>query len=268
MRLLRIVAVCALLLACAPGAAAAAVTGQVGTFNMAGNTDRNPPGDTDVGDAVVNSMLDRRPVAMMLQESCYAQFHHTRARLNSLYSGAFFKVPGAKCEDGSFGNALLWRRDALAVNHTKQYHLNSEGGLEKRQMGCAKSDRPHLVVCTVHLSKREHGDSRTREIAVVSQTARGWATKYPVIVGGDFNTTPREDQLDAMYLPDYGDGARGIFREIDDLDSRDGEFTHEEGKLDHIFFTRNLRWHWGDATFSDPENISDHEPLWGQLTIP
>jgi hypothetical protein len=198
MSLLKVVAVGALLLACAPGTAAAAVTGHVGTSNMAGNTDRNPPGDTDVGDAVVNSMLDRRPVAMMLQEACYAQFHHTRARLNSLYRGAFFKVPGATCQDGSFGNALLWRRDVLAVNHTKQYHLNSEGGLEK--------------------------------------PTRGWATKYPVIVGGDFNTTPREDQLDAMYLPDYGEGASGIFREIDDLDSRDGEFTHAEGKLDHIFF--------------------------------
>ena len=104
-------------------------------------------------------------------------------------------------------------------------------------------------------------------MAVVSQTARGWATKYPVIVGGDFNSVPRESELNSMYLPDYGDGANGIFREIDDLDSRDGEFTHGVEKLDHIFFTRNLRWHWGDATSSDHETISDHDPLWGQLTM-
>jgi endonuclease/exonuclease/phosphatase family metal-dependent hydrolase len=268
MKLSIAIAACTVLLACVPGAAGAAVTGQVGTFNMAGNTDRNKGGDTDVADAVVKSMLDRRPVAMMLQESCYAQFHHTRARLNSLYSGAFFKVPGETCGNaGSYGNALLWRRDALAVNHTKQYHLNSEGGLEKRQMGCVKSDRPRLVACTVHLSKRFQDTSQDRELAVVSKTARGWATKYPVIVGGDFNSLPHESELNSMYLPDYGGGANGIFREIDDLGARTGEPTHGKDKFDYIFFTRNLRWHWGDATFSDHEKISDHDPLWGQLTM-
>jgi endonuclease/exonuclease/phosphatase family metal-dependent hydrolase len=247
-------------------AAAAAVTAQVGTFNIAGNT-RNH-GSTEIADDVVRSMLDRRPMVMMLQESCYAQFHHTRARLASLYSGAFFKVPDRKCDGGagSFGNVLLWRRDALAVNHTKQYHLNSAPGLEKRQMGCAKSDRPPLVACTLHLSQHDQKSSKDREMAVVAKTARGWATKYPVIVGGDFNSTPDEPQLDSMYLPDYGRGASGIFREIDNLGSRTGEPTHEEGKYDYIFFTRNLRWHWGDATFSRKDR-SDHKPLWGALTM-
>ena len=234
---------------------------------MSGNS-RNKGNQTDVADDVVNSLLDRRPVAMMLQEACYVQFRHTRARLASLYAAAFFKVPGRTCENGggSFGNALLWRRDALAVNHTKQYDLNSEAGLEKRQMGCLKSDRPRLVACTVHLSNDTETDSQKRELAVVAQTTRGWATKYPVIVGGDFNGTEDGDPLDAMYLPDYGGGARGIFREIDDLGARAGEPTHEKGKYDYIFFTRGLRWHWGDATFSSGGD-SDHAPLWGALTI-
>lgn len=253
----------------APGrvvrATAASAARQVGTFNMAGNTDRNK-GGLKVAELVVQSMLERRPAVMMLQESCYAQFHHTRARLSSLYRGAFFKVPGETCKGraGSYGNALLWRRDALAVNHTKQYHLNSAPGLEKRQMGCVKSDRPRLVACTLHLSKHTEDESQRREMAVVSQTARGWATKYPVVVGGDFNNRPDADLLDAMYLPDYGDGAGGMFREIDDLGARAGEPTHAEGKYDYIFFTRNLRWHWGDATFSER---SDHKPLWGALTL-
>jgi endonuclease/exonuclease/phosphatase family metal-dependent hydrolase len=247
--------------------AAAAVTAQVGTFNMAGNT-RNE-GRLPVAEDVVESLRARQPVVMMLQETCYAQFHHARARMASRYSGAFFKVPGARCHNGagSYGNAVLWRRDALAVNHTKQYHLNSAPGLERRQMGCVKSDRPRLVACTLHLSKHEYKSSQDREMAVVSQTVRGWATKYPVVVGGDFNSFPWEPQLNAMYLPDYGGGANGIFREIDDLNSRDGEFTQGEprqGKFDYIFFTRNLRWHWGDATSS---RHSDHVPLWGALTI-
>jgi endonuclease/exonuclease/phosphatase family metal-dependent hydrolase len=254
-------------LAVPAGVAGAAVTGQVGTFNMAGNTERNK-GGLKVAELVVQSMLDRRPVAMMLQEVCYAQFHHTRARLNSLYRGAFFKVPGPTCKGraGSYGNALLWRRDGLAVNHTKQYHLNSAPGLEKRQMGCVKSDRPRLVACTLHLSKHTEEESQKREMAVVSQTARGWAAKYPVILGGDFNDPPDDDQLDSMYLPDYGGGSSGTFREIDDLGARAGEPTHAEGKYDYIFFTRNLRWHWGDATQA-ADGRSDHDPLWGRLTM-
>jgi endonuclease/exonuclease/phosphatase family metal-dependent hydrolase len=116
----------------------------------------------------------------------------------------------------------------------------------------------------VHLSIRSQDASQEREMAVVSQTARGWATKYPVIVGGDFNSRPGDNDLNSMYLPDYGGGAHGIFREIDDLGARDGEPTHTEGKLDHIFFTRNLRWGGGDATFS---RFSDHDPLWGTLTM-
>jgi endonuclease/exonuclease/phosphatase family metal-dependent hydrolase len=132
-------------------------------------------------------------------------------------------------------------------------------------MGCLKSDQPRLVVCTVHLSTADHPDSQAREIAVVSRTASGWATKYPVIVGGDFNAQPFSNTLDAMYLADYGFGARGVFREIDDLSSRAGEATHRGDKIDYIFFTRNLRWHWGDATRSAR---SDHVPLWGALTFP
>jgi endonuclease/exonuclease/phosphatase family metal-dependent hydrolase len=261
-------AVAAAAMLAVPAAASGAVTAQVGTFNMAGNTDRNK-GGLKVAEAVVQSMLERRPLVMMLQESCYAQFHHTRARLNSLYRGAFFKVPGPTCKGraGSYGNALLWRRDALAVNHTKQYHLNSAAGLEKRQMGCVKSDAPRLVACTVHLSIRNQDASQEREMAVVSQTARGWATKYPVIVGGDFNSRPGDNDLNAMYLPDYGGGAHGIFREIDNLGARDGEHTHADGKLDYIFFTPNLRWGGGDATHAT-DGRSDHDPLWGTLTVP
>jgi hypothetical protein len=73
-----------------------------------------------------------------------------------------------------------------------------------------------------------------------------------------------------MYLPDYGSGANGGFREIDDLVDRDGEATHPvrlafDEKLDYIFFTRSLRWGGGDGTDS---RRSDHRVLVGSLTIP
>ena len=148
-------------------------------------------GETAVAEDVMRSMLARRPVVMTLQEVCYTQFHHVRAKLNSLYAGAFFKVPSRRCKAGnaSFGNAVLWRRASLNVNYVKQYPLGSSPGLEQRQMGCVKSDQPRFVACSVHLTNPK--DQATRqsqhhEVAAVTGTVNGWASKYPVVVGGDF----------------------------------------------------------------------------------
>jgi endonuclease/exonuclease/phosphatase family metal-dependent hydrolase len=241
--------------------------GQVGTFNMAGNTMNG--GRIDVAEDTMRSMLDRRPVVMMLQEVCYSQFHHVRAKLNSLYAGAFIKVPGRRCDEGSsFGNSILWRRDTLAVNHVKTYPLGSSPGLEQRQMGCVKSDRPRLVACALHLTDptdNRKGESQRREMAAAAGTLRGWATKYPVVVGGDLNARPREALMNAMYLPSYGPGSQGIFREVDNARVRDGEPTHKRhGKLDYIFATPGLNPRDGDATKS---LRSDHVPLWGTITV-
>jgi hypothetical protein len=64
---------------------------------------------------------------------------------------------------------------------------------------------------------------------------------------------------------DTNNGTTGVADAVvKSIGDRDGEHTHADGKLDHIFFTPNLRWGGGDATSSD---LSDHDPLWGTLTV-
>jgi endonuclease/exonuclease/phosphatase family metal-dependent hydrolase len=259
----RVAILAAALVACS--AAPAAAADQVGTFNMAGQAKNK--GKTAVAEDVMRSMLDRRPLVMTLQEVCYTQFHHLRAKLNSLYAGAFFKVPARRCKEGnaSFGNAVFWRRASLKVNYVKQYPLGSSPGLEQRQMGCVKSDQPRFVACSVHLTNPKDQATRQsqhREMAKVAETVNGWASKYPVVVSGDFNARPGELLMSALYQGVYGGGAAGLFREVSSPTARRGEPSHDKGKLDYIFASPGLNPRGGDATKS---LRSDHRPVWGVI---
>lgn len=284
----------------------------LGTFNMYGHIGNK--GNTEVADAVVRSVLDRKPLIVTLNEVCNNQAEHIDQKLSNY--GIFFDpslhetewdpghetgpLCGSGPDDGKeaqFGNAVLYNTDVIGDSPASYgYKL-----FDNRTMACIFGETMRVVACAVHLStkksERMGDDANPGEAERISLIARDeLRNEFPDaptfdghtrIIGGDFNAQPNdpeEDTMDWMYHHDYGEDAKGDFKEVDSScentiksDCRDGETTaddlgpFEDGipgtrkrKIDYIFVDPGVQIRSADVTFS---KYSDHDPLWADVTF-
>lgn len=273
-------------------------------FNMCGavtnNDDCTSHGGSGEGTAVpalVSSILDTRddaprpgrPDIVTLNEVCETQFNALRTSLAEAgypMDGRFAtaKANEGNCEnDSDFGNAVL-TREPITNDAGDQIAFPlpmPEDSGEVRTLLCV--DTPlrgkAIKACSVHIST--DGDRRAAQVPVVAGIVNGFVNAgLPVILGGDFNATPEDEVLDALY---NHHGGTGRFREVDETDfanagilcrdafedtCRSGEGTHPgvlgDSKIDYIFVSDDFASLDADATTSP---VSDHDPLRGTAIL-
>ncbi|MDP8928536.1 MAG: peptidoglycan DD-metalloendopeptidase family protein [Actinomycetota bacterium] len=210
----------------------------VGTFNMYGHLGNK--GGTEVADAVVDSVNDRKPLVVALQEVCETQAEHIDKELPnykvffdpSLHEDEWNPEheddPLCGDKDGSdgdgteFGNAVLYDTEVMGEDPVSYGYPLSE----QRKMACVFGEATNVAACSVHLSTKTK--ERTSEAERVRLIARDELRhEFPDaptfdgrtrIIGGDFNGRPDsldDDTTDHMYHRDYGSGAKGEFKEVD-----------------------------------------------------
>ncbi|WP_206791308.1 endonuclease/exonuclease/phosphatase family protein [Amycolatopsis sp. MtRt-6] len=284
-----------------PPVAHAAVSFQVGTFNMAGgNPEHGPKGD-EAPEALVRSVNDRNPAFVTLQEACrdwaaYLDDHlpnHT-VKFDPVVDG---DGSVARCRhDSDFGNAVLYRNDlGPDVAQAEGHSLDSPARTEQREMLCVRFESTSVTACSVHLTAGG-GDTNAAARRTEAERAREFlSTTYAGsthFVGGDLNESPLSGATGVFYDTGYDFGATGGYKEVDspcgnDIDDgfpvggppyfvfcRDGERTHddwifEEGspvgqKIDFVFVTPTVTVQSADATFAIH---SDHDPLWADVSF-
>jgi endonuclease/exonuclease/phosphatase family metal-dependent hydrolase len=269
----------------------------VGQFNMYGNVGNHGEID-EVVPAIENSVDDRQPTFLSLNEACRSQVEELDRRLED-YQIHFAPIQrydadgnlgGVECDDGSaYGNAVVYRTDFAndIVREPAGYdlgtpHYDHEDGNERRGAVCVSSASKGTAYCAVHLTAEEGedgDDARETEIENLNENLERDFPGQTILMGGDFNATPGSDVLDAIYDPRYGGDANGRFKEVDSTNGflgncrsgestagRDGFFGSLSGgnKIDYIFTTPDVEVHDADSTGS---GVSDHDPLWSEVTF-
>ncbi|MFJ6756023.1 MULTISPECIES: endonuclease/exonuclease/phosphatase family protein [unclassified Streptomyces] len=262
----------------------AAGTVRLTSYNICGNMCSGPAYDADRRIAAVAAEADPAVWGagqLFLQEVCEHQYDALLARLGPLGYGGFYSAtlpPGnpAICEGHAYGNAVLVRGP---VSDTADLDLTVGGEREPITVPCALaslSDRPTWS-CSVHLYW-DDGTLAVPEADRLAEQARKWLDDgFAVVLGGDFNHSPRTATLSRFYLPERGDGAHGSFIEADESDPeffdpaacppastsacRSGETTFGAKKLDYLFLSApHFRAASADALPLDTK-VSDHNLL-------
>lgn len=197
-----------------------------------------------------------QPYVVTLQEVCRSQYDRLVADLP--YHGHFEPTIRDRCWDGTdYGIAVLVRTSD--VERLGSWPLPSPAGGEPRTISCVRTAA--LVACVTHLDT--DAANTPSQVAAVASRAGSYRASGPVVVGGDFNTTPDSAAIRPMY---------DLFAEAD---SADGEPTggcsgapcgqrrgyhRPTRKIDYLFLSRTgFTGVTADAT-SAPH--SDHTPLW------
>ncbi|MDX3538614.1 endonuclease/exonuclease/phosphatase family protein [Streptomyces sp. MB09-01] len=265
-------------------AGSAAGTARLTSYNICGNMCSGPPYGADRRIAAVAAEADPGGWGadqLFLQEVCEHQYGALVDRLGPLGYGGFYSatLPAgnpAICEGNAYGNAVLVRGP---VQDTADLDLTVGGEREPITVPCALaslSDRPTWS-CSVHLYW-DDGTLAVPEADRLAEQARKWLDDgFAVVLGGDFNHSPRTATLSRFYLPERGDGAHGSFIEADESDAeffdhavcppastsacRSGETSFGAKKLDYLFLgAPHFRAASADALPLDT-NVSDHNLL-------
>ncbi|ATM24832.1 hypothetical protein SMD44_p20049 (plasmid) [Streptomyces alboflavus] len=272
-------------------------TFEIGTFNMAGgNKDYNDAGEKAVN-ALYSSIVDRSPAFVTVQEACEDWMEALDEKLSS-YTIVFDPVTSgsgstAQCknEDSSdrspFGNAVIYRKGlGFEGNVSNVGHSLGTTSGERREMLCVTSDLIKSVACSAHLSV-DDAAQRERELRKALKILGDDYENFTHFLGGDFNATPRSEELEQIYHRSYSRHADGDYQEVDSpcgesmtppewsFDCRVGEYTHDDWwfeeqspfakKIDYLFVSPDaVTVNWADATTA---RYSDHDPLWASVTI-
>ncbi|MGQ0744200.1 MAG: endonuclease/exonuclease/phosphatase family protein [Acidimicrobiales bacterium] len=224
-----------------------------------------------VAGAIVQSVLNRVPEAVTLNEACYSQVEEVRqALVGSAWPMNLYWVPtiedttncGQAADGGDFGNAILLRQ-AFSVPFSPVL-LPSSG--EVRKLGCAQAGigNQTSLFCVTHVNDSHPADTAINNdlgpsVDVILATLDPFLAmaNRPILIGGDFNALPDAPALGRLYSH-----VQGAFREVDEADN---EPTTHSGKLDYLFLSLP---EWvvldGDATHSA---YSDHDPLIGMAML-
>ncbi|MER5933599.1 endonuclease/exonuclease/phosphatase family protein [Streptomyces sp. NPDC002054] len=261
----------------------AAGTVQLTSYNICGNMCSRPPYDPARRIAAVAAEADPGGWGadqLFLQEVCEHQYRALLDRLGPLGYAGFHSatLPAgnpAICEGHAYGNAVLVRGP---VSATAALDLTVGGEREPITVPCALTslaDRPTWS-CSVHLYW-DDGTLAVPEADRLAAQARQWLDDgFTVVLGGDFNHSPRTATLSRFYRPERGDGADGSFIEADESDPeffdpavcppavsacRSGEATFGAKKLDYVFLSApHFRAVSADA-FPLDTAVSDHNLL-------
>lgn len=241
--------------------------------------------------------------AVMLTEVCYGQYAALKTRMASPRTGSYtdndtydaeWYTPGGResagCgrwgTDHRFGLAVLVKggSDAITERLTKYLTLDPADSNQNNHRGilCAKAkiDGKNAMTCVTHPSQVSVA-GRTKQIQEALAAVQSWAGTTPVILGGDFNAQPLDQEMGLLYSSAHP-GGTGQFSEVDETDQRyfaascagksicrSGEDTFgstaaNSKKIDYIFATTaHFKDFYGDAAQRDIVNWSDHSLLRG-----
>ncbi|MCB5164696.1 FG-GAP-like repeat-containing protein [Streptomyces bambusae] len=195
---------------------------------------------------------------IFLQEVCRPQYDAVLTRLGRLgYRGLFSRTvlgrPGV-CGNADYGNAVFVRGE---VQESLDLDLTVGGEKEPIRVPCLRNTVQYRTnwACSVHLYW-DDGTLAGPEADRLAARARSWEDQgVPVVLGGDFNHSPRSSTMTRFYDRAVGDGAMGRFVEADQSDAdffdpaactpgvteacRSGEATVPslKKKLDYVFLT-------------------------------
>ncbi|MDD9377691.1 FG-GAP-like repeat-containing protein [Streptomyces sp. ZAF1911] len=222
---------------------------------------------------------------IFLQEVCRPQYDEVLKRLapqgfRGSYSATLTGNPSV-CGGHDYGNAVLVRGP---VSESVELDLTVGGEREPIKVPCVKNYVQNRLnwACSVHLYW-DDGTLAAPEAERLAAQAKTWQDQgIPVVLGGDFNHSPRTSSLTPFYDTAINDNARGTFIEADETDGdffdpaactvgqeqrcRSGETTRDGKKLDYVFFSsKHFKSPKGDALALDPA-VSDHQMVRGAAT--
>lgn len=262
-----------------------------------------------------------------LVEVCKYQFDQLQARLGSTFAGHYVSTAQTKtglCTDPTnagnpanrdYGMAVFVRgaeSERTVIELDTAEAINAQLGItdpaklvtEDIRVPCLKTltSSGSTWACSVHLYWGTPGSLgkyvMDEEAALLARQARLWEDEgTPVILAGDFNTSPWTTVMSHLYEPALGENAAGGFIEADETDAdyfnghlpgagdcpsstlrcRRGEITFlakgkpasEQKKIDYVFFSSKFfRNAVGDALPDVPNPhagkwVSDHVPVRG-----
>jgi endonuclease/exonuclease/phosphatase family metal-dependent hydrolase len=221
----------------------------------------------------LGALADYRPEAVSLNEVCRGQLSAVVAGLRSrgwaMDSRFLVTSPGACGGGDDYGIAVLTRSRVIDTD-TLTYREQSPGTLERRGLLCVQAAlgaRPSQV-CSTHLvsaGEDNSGDIRRGQLAAAARLTGSYS--LPVVLMGDFNMTPDDVSMAALYTSAHG-GAYGAFDEVAQGSDacRCGAATHSSGvKIDYVFVTaRDFAVRGAGLVYSAS---SDHEMLRGVVTV-
>lgn len=220
-------------------------------------------GRVDALDYVEQQIAEARPDVVMLQEVCQTQADAFRAS-HPAWAVEFRVTRENHPKCGPLGHLLASHHGLYDVTETDLGHadpgkkvtlLCGEVSFEKR--------KGNVRVCSTHLVSRgedpvDSDRRRALEVEALVATLNPIANSGKAVVfAGDLNSGPRKNLLDPIYrLKRNGNWGGGLFDEADQTDPRreqflddgvacapgacrSGEPTHDNSKLDHIFFSNN-----------------------------
>ncbi|UNO41737.1 endonuclease/exonuclease/phosphatase family protein [Streptomyces sp. MST-110588] len=261
------------------------------SYNICGNMCVNAPYDNQQR---IDSVVDQAKSSgwkadqIFLQEVCRPQFNVIADRLRPMgLQGRFTPTISGNdsvCGGSQYGVAIFVKG---RISEYQVLDLTQGGEAEPITVPCVKSTTQGRLnwACSVHLYWRDAklNVAEARQLAAQVKVWRDQGT--PVVLGGDFNRTPRTDALSEFYSAGIDDGGVGAFVEADETDKehfnrevcdpsvksrcRSGAptigsaATNDEMKIDYLFFDekhfRNVK---GDVLPEDPQ-VSDHRMIRG-----
>ncbi|MBN0047439.1 VCBS repeat-containing protein [Streptomyces actuosus] len=255
------------------------------SYNLCGNMCSDARGydnqrriDTVVGEATGATWNADQ---LYLQEVCRPQYDAIRSKLQSRgFQGLFTATLTGRtdvCGGSDYGVAVLTKG---VVTDAAVLDLTVGGESEPVKVPCVKTWTQYRAGwgCSVHLYWND-ATLRDQEAVKLAAQARQWEDEgLPVVLGGDFNSTPRSKVASEFYEPGIDDGGMGTFREADETDQdyflsdpcsagrtrcRSGEPTFGTSKIDYLFFSaRHFTGAKADVLSQDTA-VSDHRLLRG-----
>jgi endonuclease/exonuclease/phosphatase family metal-dependent hydrolase len=220
-------------------------------------------GRVDALDYVESEIAAARPDVVMLQEVCQSQADAFAASHPAWHVEFRVTRPShPKC--GPLGHLLATHHELVDVTETDLGYADP-GKSVTLLCGDLKFEKRKgkVHVCSTHLVSR--GDdpdasdrARALEVKALVATLAPIANDgRAVVFAGDMNSGPKKALLDPIYrLKRNGEWGGGLFDEADQTDPRreefrdegivcapgacrSGEDTHDNSKLDHVFFSNN-----------------------------
>jgi endonuclease/exonuclease/phosphatase family metal-dependent hydrolase len=238
------------------------VTFDVITHNIAGGMLNF--GDPKALNTVEAAIANAKPDAVMLQEVCQTQADAFKAS-HPAWAIEFRVTRPEHPNCGPLGLILATPHGLSAVDETD---LGDADPGKRVILLCGdmkfENRKGTVRICSTHLRAKGKDavaadEGRAREVLKLVDALRPHVNAGKAVVfAGDINSGPRKELLDPIYrLKLNGNWGGGMFDEADQTDPnreqyrdqgvvcapnacRSGEPTHDNSKLDHIYFSHNM----------------------------
>ena len=238
-----------------------------------GNAD-SPDEVVALVDNLTELIRTRQPDLVSLNEVCKSQADGLELALGEQYvlyaSLGWWPAVSKPACGGSFGRAVMVRRDLAQGGEGFAVQFPVEVDEAIRPFVCFEITPRSALFCTAHLTSGSRADrdlERARQVQTIHEVFEPYNhDDWDIILAGDLNMRPQDDNLDSIYDGRrYRDG-QGIYREADPRYLRVKEATHDGGApIDYIFINDQ------PASISPPTitpvPYSDHHVYEATVTI-